>query len=154
MPSLWTLDDAVLAKARWDKVLRAGSVHGWHVVAIDGTEALRTSAWGCPACQVYHHQDERVESVHRVVLVQTVVRPEPEDEAKPRDAFGGAAGGIGDGSYRGLAQRLRRAFLEGYLCHWVGRGLKGTRLVILDAREGHKLAITEVLAGTCWRRRL
>ena len=84
LSSLWALNDAILAKARRDKVFRAGTVHGWHVVAIDGTEVLRTSARGCPACQVYHHQDGRIECVHRAVLVQTVVRPEPEDETKRR----------------------------------------------------------------------
>ncbi|NLG68413.1 MAG: transposase [Firmicutes bacterium] len=84
LPSLWAMNDAILAKARRDKVFRAGTVHGWHVVAIDGTEVLRTSARGCPACQVYHHNDGRIEYAHRMVLAQTVVRPEAQDETKHR----------------------------------------------------------------------
>ena len=84
LKSLWALNDAILAKARRDKVFRAGTVHGWHVVAVDGTEALRTSARGCPACQVYHHKDGRIEYAHRMVLAQTVVRPQEPDEMTRR----------------------------------------------------------------------
>ena len=86
--SAWAINDAILATARRNKVFRGGTVHGWHVVSLDGTELLRTGARCCPACQVYHHRDGRVEYVHRMVLLQTVARPDPaepaEEEGRPR----------------------------------------------------------------------
>lgn len=39
-----------------------------------------------------------------------------------------------------------------FLRHLVARGLKGVRLVISDAHEGLKRAISEVLAGASWQR--
>ncbi|WP_324669377.1 hypothetical protein [Geochorda subterranea] len=70
--SAWAINDAILATARKNKTFRGGSVHGWHVVALDGTEVLRTQARCCAACQVYRHRDGRVEYAHRVVAAQTV----------------------------------------------------------------------------------
>ncbi|WP_324668242.1 transposase [Geochorda subterranea] len=70
--SAWAINDAILATARKNETFRGGSVHGWHVVALDGTEVLRTQARCCAACQVYRHRDGRVEYAHRVVAAQTV----------------------------------------------------------------------------------
>lgn len=74
LSSVWALNDAILAIARRNKVFLGGTVYGWHVVALDGTELWRTKARCCPACQVHHHADGRVEYVHRAVVVQTVGR--------------------------------------------------------------------------------
>lgn len=74
--SAWAIHYAILAIARRNKVLRGGSVYGWHVVALDGSEMRRSQARCCPACQVYRHRDGRVEYVHRVVTAQTVTWPE------------------------------------------------------------------------------
>lgn len=71
--SAWAVNDAILATARKNKTFRGGSVHGWHVVALDGSEAWRTQARCCSTCQVYRHRrDRRVEYVHRVMVAQTV----------------------------------------------------------------------------------
>ena len=70
--SAWAVHDAILATARKNKTFRGGSVHGWHGVALDGSEAWRTQARCCSTCQVYRHRDGRVEYVHRVVVAQTV----------------------------------------------------------------------------------
>ena len=45
-----------------------------------------------------------------------------------------------------------RAFWTAFLRSLVKRGLKGVRLVISDAHEGLKQAISTVLAGTTWQR--
>jgi transposase-like protein len=46
-----------------------------------------------------------------------------------------------------------RAFWTALLRSLVKRGLKGVRLVISDAHEGLKRAISAVLTGTTWQRR-
>ena len=45
-----------------------------------------------------------------------------------------------------------RAFWTAFLRSLVKRGLTGVRLVISDAHEGLKHAITTVLAGSTWQR--
>ncbi len=45
-----------------------------------------------------------------------------------------------------------RAFWTAFLRSLVKRGLKGVRLVISDAHEGLKAAISTVLSGTTWQR--
>ncbi len=45
-----------------------------------------------------------------------------------------------------------RAFWTAFLRHLVKRGLSGVRLVISDAHEGLKQAISTVLAGATWQR--
>ena len=82
--SAWALNDAILAIARRNKVFRGGSVHGWHVVALDGSELRRSQARCCGSCQVYRHRDGRVEYVHRAVAAQTVVWPERDLGASAR----------------------------------------------------------------------
>ncbi len=81
--SAWALHDAILAIARRNKVFQGGSVHGWHVVAVDGSEVRRSQARCCSACQVYRHRDGRVEYVHRIVAAQTVSGRYREDEDSP-----------------------------------------------------------------------
>jgi putative transposase len=44
------------------------------------------------------------------------------------------------------------AFWKAFLRRLVRRGLKGTRLVISDAHEGLKRAVSEVLSGAAWQR--
>lgn len=43
-------------------------------------------------------------------------------------------------------------FWREFLRDLIGRGLRGVRLVISDAHEGLKTAISEILSGTCWQR--
>lgn len=87
----WAINDAVLATARRNKVFQGGTVHGWHVVALDASEVIRTPARGCPACPGYTHKDGRAECVHRLCTLQMVARPEPPDEEGSRRR--GRAGG-------------------------------------------------------------
>ena len=52
----------------------------------------------------------------------------------------------------GVGASEERAFWTAFLRSLVKRGLTGVRLVISDAHEGLKQAITTVLAGSTWQR--
>lgn len=57
--------------SRHNKVYRRGTVHGWHVASLDGTEVLRTEV-PLPGLSDLRHRDGRAEFVYRVSVLQTV----------------------------------------------------------------------------------
>jgi putative transposase len=52
----------------------------------------------------------------------------------------------------GIGASEEEAFWTTFLRALIGRGLKGVRLVVSDAHEGLKSAMTAVLTGTAWQR--
>jgi transposase-like protein len=93
---------------------------------------------------------------HRYLWVDATSQMGRVDGRVPRLATVGAVGDTPDGDRQVLGLDVGpsedRAFWTAFLRSLVKRGLKGVRLVISDAHEGLKQAISTVLSGSTWQR--
>lgn len=82
----------------------------------------------------------KVRQNHRVVSMAVVI------------AIGVRATGERDILGFDVGASEEEAFWKSFLRSLVQRGLKGVKMVISDAHEGLKAALSSVLAGACWQR--